>query len=150
VALVCLEAGLGFVGDDYIALEDLGRGDYAGHSLYSTSWVMADHLERFPRLAPHAVYPQRPLNEKTLLLLAQVFPERLLAQAPIRALVLPRITAGSLARVRAASKAEALFALAPSSILLRPGAGAAAFEKLARLVDSETPFRAGTSSSAAI
>jgi hypothetical protein len=136
VALACLEAGLGFVGDDYIALEDVGRGDFAGHSLYSTSWVMADHLKRFSRLAPHAVYPQRPLNEKTLLLLAEVFPDRLFAHAPIRALVLPRITAGSSVSVRPASKAEALFALAPSSILLRPGAGTAAFEKLARLVDS--------------
>lgn len=132
-ALACLETGFDYLGDDYISLEIAQDGSFRGHSLYSATWVMADNLRRFPRLIPHAVYPRRPDQEKTLVLLSHVFPRQLLSHTPIRALVMPRITAGASTRVRPASKAEALFALAPSSILLRPSAGARTLDKLASL-----------------
>jgi hypothetical protein len=136
VALACLEAGFDYVGDDYIALEDCGEG-FAGHALYSATWLTADHLRHFPRLLPHALYPENPSQEKTLVLLAEVCPAgRLLKRAPIRAVVLPRITPGPSVSIRPASKAEALFALAPTSILMRPRTGVATLEKLARLVDA--------------
>jgi hypothetical protein len=68
-------------------------------------------------------------------LLPPVFPGRLATRASIDALVLPRITANPSAQIRPASRAEALFALAPTSILLRPGSGAGTLEKLARLAE---------------
>jgi hypothetical protein len=136
VALACLESGFDYVGDDYIALTESGEGRFAGHALYNATWLMADHLKKFPRFLEHALYPERRSEEKALVLLSQIFPERLLSRAPIRALVLPRITASPAVRVRPASRAEALFALAPSSILLRPNSGAATLEKLTRLVDA--------------
>jgi hypothetical protein len=132
-ALACLEGGFDYLGDDYIGLEASGDGSFQGHSIYSATWLMADHLLRFPRLVPHAIYPQRPDLEKTLAFLPQAFPRQLSCRAPIRALVLPRVTGNSSALLRPASKGEALFALAPSSILLRPSSGAATLDKLACL-----------------
>ena len=133
-ALACLEADFDYLGDDYIGLEAYGDGSFQGHSIYSATWLMADHFRRFPRLMRHAIYPERPQQEKTLALLSQALPRQLCRAAPIRALVLPRITAGS-ARLRRASKPEALFALAPSSILFRPNSGAATLNKLGRLAE---------------
>jgi hypothetical protein len=135
VALACVEAGFDYLGDDYIGLEACEDGAFVGHSLYSATWLMADHFVRFPRLIRHVRYPERPQQEKTLALLSEVFPRQLCRTAPIRALVLPRITAGPSAQLRPASKAEALFALAPSSILLRPKSGAATLNKLGRLAE---------------
>jgi hypothetical protein len=134
-ALACLEAGFDYLGDDYIGLEASGDGSFQGHSIYSATWLMADHLLQFPLLIPHAIYPERPDQEKTLVLLSHVFPQQLSCRAPIGALVLPRITGNSSGHIRPASKAEALFALAPSSILLRPSSGAATLNKLARLAE---------------
>lgn len=135
VALACVEAGFDYLGDDYIGLEACEDGTFLGHSLYSATWLMADHFVRFPRLIRHAIYPERPEQEKTLALLSPAFPQQLCRVAPISALVLPRITANPPARIRPASKAEALFALAPSSILLRPSSGASTLNKLGRLAE---------------
>jgi hypothetical protein len=134
-ALACLDAGFDYLGDDYISLEASQGGSFRGHSLYSATWLMADQLVRFPRLIPHSIYPQRPDQEKTLVLLSQVFPRQLSSYAPIRALVLPRVTGNPSAQIRPASRAEALFALAPSSILLRPSSGALTLDKLAHLAE---------------
>lgn len=134
-ALACLEAGFDYLGDDYIGLEASEDGSFQGHSIYSATWLMANHLLRFPRLFPHAIYPQRPDQEKTLAFLSQAFPRQLSCRAPIRALVLPRINADAPVQIRPASKSEALFALAPSSILLRPSSGAATLNKLAHLAE---------------
>jgi len=132
-ALACLEAGFDYLGDDYIGLEASGDGSFQGYSLYSATWLMADHLLRFPRLIPHAIYPQHPDQEKTLVLLSRTFPRKLSTVASIRVLVLPRITSNPSVQIRPASKAEALLAVAPSSILLRPSSGAGTLNKLARL-----------------
>ena len=133
--LACLEAGFDYLGDDYISLEASRDGSFQGHSIYSATWLMADHLRRFPRLIPHAIYPRRPDQEKTLVFLSQHFLRQLSCRAPIRALVLPRIKANPPVQIRPASKGEALFALAPSSILLRPSAGAATLNKIACLAE---------------
>jgi hypothetical protein len=134
-ALACLEAGFDYLGDDYIGLDASEDSIFVGYRLYTATWLMAHHLVRFPRLIPHAIYPQRPAQEKTLVLLSRMFPRQLSAVASIRALVLPRITSNPSVQIRPASKAEALFALAPSSILLRPGSGPATLNKLARLAE---------------
>lgn len=135
VALACLEAGFDFVGDDYIGLEAREDGGFIGHSLYSATWLMAGHLARFARLIGHASYPERPDEEKTLVLLSRAFPGQLSMRAPIRFLVLPRITGNPSSQMRPAARSEALFALAPSSILLRPNSGAGTLHKLARVAE---------------
>jgi hypothetical protein len=134
-ALACIQAGFDYLGDDYIGLEVCEDRLFVGHSLYSATWLMAEHFARFPRLMRYAIYPQRPDQEKSLAFLSQAFPRQLADCAPIRALVLPRIKADASVQIRSASKGEALFALAPSSILLRPNSGAATLNKLGRLAE---------------
>ena len=134
-ALACIQAGFDYLGDDYIGLEACEDGLFVGHSLYSATWLMADHFARFPQLMRYAIYPERPEQEKTLALLSEVFPRQLCRTATVYALLLPRIVADSVTQIRPATKAEALFALAPSSILLRPNSGAATLNKLGRLAE---------------
>ena len=95
VALACIRAGFGYLGDDYIGLEACAGGHFVGHSLYSATWLMADHFARFPQLMSYAIYPERPEQEKTLALLSEVFPHQLCRTATIYALLLPRIVADS-------------------------------------------------------
>jgi hypothetical protein len=135
VALACIQAGFDYLGDDYIGLEACEDGLFLGHSLYSATWLMADHFAWFPQLMRYAIYPERPAQEKTLALLSEVFPRQLCQTATVYALLLPRIVADSATQIRPATKAEALFALAPSSILLRPNSGAATLNKLGRLAE---------------
>lgn len=134
-ALACVESDFDYLGDDYIGLQRLNDGSFVGYSIYGSTWLMAHHLRRFPGLIPHALYPEHPEQEKTLVPLARVFPGRLVPRAQIRAVVLPRITGASTTRLRQASKGEALFALAPSSMLLLPNSGASALGKLASLAE---------------
>jgi hypothetical protein len=78
-----------------------------------------------------------PYEEKSVILLSQVFPERLQGAVPIRALILPQVVNAPEARFRRASKGEALLALGPSSLLQIPnrGLGACGFNNLAHLVE---------------
>ncbi len=139
-ALACIEGGFSYLGDDYIALERTGDGSFAGHSLYSSTWLMADHIPRFPKLVPHALYAPRPEQEKSLVFLSDVFPHQLATSVPIRAVALPRVTGASSPRVRRASRAEALFALAPKSLILLPSSGAKGWENLVRLAERVPSF----------
>lgn len=134
-ALACVQAGFSYLGDDYIALEATESGSFLGHSLYSSTWLMADHLSCFPRLIPDAIYAQHPEHEKSLALLSQIFPSQLARVAPIRALIIPRVTNAGSARIRPASKGEALFALAPKSLILLPSSRVRALDQLTKLAE---------------
>jgi hypothetical protein len=134
-ALSCLLAGFDYLGDDYISLESLPDGSFAGHSLYGSTWIMSGHSKRFPILTSYLIKPPRPDREKSLIHLSPVFPQRLARVARICVIVLPVVGDGQSSRVRAASKKEALLALAPSSIILLPSSGSNALSRLSQLVD---------------
>ena len=136
-SLACIIAGFGYVSEDYVGLELCDDGSFVGHSLYNSVFLRTDHLERFPQLATHAIRGRLPYEEKSVIILSQLFPERLERAVPIRALVLPRVVTGPAARLRPASKGEALLALGPSSLLQIPnrGLGVYGFNKLACLVE---------------
>jgi hypothetical protein len=131
-------AGLRFLADDYVGLEEKEDGTYVGHSLYSSSHFDPAHLERFPALVPHARPGTLPIEDKSLVLLADVFPGRFAPSATIRAVALPVVRDHEAARIRPARRSEALLRLAPSSILLLPHAGVSGdgFAKMARLLES--------------
>jgi hypothetical protein len=135
-ALACLTAGFDYLGDDYIGLQVLGDLSFVGHTLYNSTWLELDHMARFPLLPPYAIRGNNPSEDKALVLLSQVYPERLVPAAPIRVLALPRIVASNETRSRPASKAEALLALVPTSLFaLHPRPGSRGFQRLAQLVE---------------
>jgi len=137
-AITCACAGFGYLSDDLIGLA-LSDDSFIGHSLYNSTFLEPDHLERFPLLRPHALKGKYPYEKKVLILLAEILSLRLERAARIHAIVLPRVTHGLTSRLRPASKRDALLALAPSSLLVgQRTPGLHGFNKLARLVE-QTP-----------
>ena len=133
-ALSCLCQGFSYLGDDYVGLEEQSDGSFRACSLYSSAHVDREHLRRFPALATAAI--QVSPESKTLVLIPQVFPDRIAATAPLRLLMLPRVTDSPDTRVRPATKGQALMRLAPSSLLWLPHAREAGMDSMARFVDS--------------
>ena len=85
-------------------------------------------------LASHALSGVISWERKRLVHLADLFGGRLARSAPIRLVALPRV-AGPTTRTRPATKAEALLAMAPTSVFeLTPRVGAAGVQRLAALV----------------
>jgi hypothetical protein len=138
-ALACQEAGLGFTSDDYVLVSLSGPPTV--HMAYSTAKVVRESL------GAHDVYRRHFRNlergdEKPMMFMHEVAPERVLRSFPLRAIVVPVIAPRSATRIVAASAAEVLRALAPSSILLFPLAGATAFQRIAALCRAVPCLRA--------
>lgn len=104
---------LRYAGDDYVAVGS-GRAP-AVHSLYCSGKVHPDDLHRLPHLAPALAGGVRP-DEKAVFYVEQAFPGRSIAGFPLRAIVVPRVTERRAARAVPGTRAEALAALAPSTI----------------------------------
>jgi len=136
-SLICLCAGFDYLSEDYIGLERRQDGTFVGHSLYNSVFLETAHLTRFTELMPYAIKGRPPQEEKSVIILSQVFPERLERTAPIRVLVLPRVVDTPTSEFRPASKGEALLALGPSSLLQIPNKelGVRGFDKLVQLVE---------------
>ena len=66
---------------------------------------------------------------------SDVFPSQLARVATIRAVLVPRIRGEATTRLLAASKREALLALAPSSLIHLPNSGARSLDRVARLIE---------------
>jgi hypothetical protein len=133
VALACLAGEFHYLGDDYVALEELVDGSFVGHSVYCSAWLTNDNLLRFPYLISDTIRGRD--QNRNLVILSRSFSDRLACSAPIRTVVLPLVTDKVSSHVRAASKREAILALAPTSILNLPTQGACSLAKMARLVE---------------
>ena len=127
-------AGLSYLGDDFIGLREQSDGSFVGYSLYASGLLDPDHLIRFPTLASHSIPSGSPLDPKSLVLIANLFPERLQRFASIRAIVVPHVTGGPRPESGMTTKAVALLAIAPSSLALQISPSPRALDVLARLV----------------
>ncbi len=78
--------------------------------------------------------PSRPDDDKAVYFLQEHMPDRLLLEADLRAIVIPRRTTAQTAVLSPAPRGAALAALAPSTILQLPAAGAETLERLTELV----------------
>lgn len=138
-ALACQEAGLGFTSDDYVLV--CCRGAPTVHMAYSTAKVVRESLGAHDRYRRHFRNLERS-DEKPMMFMHEVAPQRVLRSFPLRAIVVPVVAQRSSTRIVAASAAEVLRALAPSSILLFPLAGAIAFQRIAALCRAVPCLRA--------
>jgi hypothetical protein len=121
LALAAVERGLRFVGDDYVLLENA-----VAWNIYGTAKVGSE-----------------PGREKTILKIAS---DSLIEALPIRAIVASQITAGR-ARLERVSAAEALLAIAPSTVIQMPFDRGAVVATLADLVRHVPCYRLATGSS---
>ena len=132
--MACLRAGFNFLGEDYVGLEMVADGHFVGHSLYNSLFLETSHLSRFPELTPYIIKGM-PHEEKSLVILSHVFPDRLERCTPIRAVVVPRVVDTPQSQIRLASKGQTLLGLGPSSLIEIPSRGIDGFSKLAQLVE---------------
>lgn len=135
-ALAALCAGMDYLADDYCLLH-VAPGGTTVRSLYASAKVDGAMLARLPQLRERGLVVEGRMDgEKHLLQLASRGGDQLAASRPLRALVLPRVEAGRgpHSATSRATPAEALRALAPSTVFQLGGAGAATTRELARLV----------------
>lgn len=87
-AALALASDLLYAGDDYALVEP--QPSPRVHALYSTTKLNLDTLESMPGLRAALSNPESLGREKALLFLADLFPQQLATQFPLRAIVLPR------------------------------------------------------------
>ncbi len=129
----CLRAGMNYLGDDIIGLQTHSNG-FEGHSLFATCLVAADHLKRFPTLQEHSLPTTQSTTEKTVVFLNEAFHQQIQRSISIKAILLPNIVNRAKTTYRPASKSEALFALAPTSVMFLPRPDQASFNRLSEMV----------------
>jgi hypothetical protein len=132
--LLCLNAGMLYAGDDYCAV------DYAApvcvHSLYNTVKLLPRDLERFPELVPRIWNPQSLVEnspDKATFFLGDLAPDRMSAGFPLRAVLMPRVTAHTDTYLSPCGPAEALAAMAPSTVAQLPNSGQTDMERMAAI-----------------
>jgi serine kinase of HPr protein (carbohydrate metabolism regulator) len=133
--LACLAAGFDFLSDDYVGVQEISDGSFVGHSLFATSVLEPNHLKRFPVFLPDAERTAHEHEVKSFLPLARRHGSQLAMDSPISLILIPHIVDAELTTFRRASKAAALMALAPPSLLSIPRPQVQTFEMLARLVE---------------
>jgi hypothetical protein len=106
------------------------------YCLYSSGKLHRDHLARFPGLAKLAVDPCADQFEKPVIFLGQAGKFAVASRAPLRAILVPIITGQPETTIEPTSAAEALRALAPSTLLQLPNTGPGALQSLAALARS--------------
>jgi len=139
-AFACLGGDLKYIGDDYCLV---GPQSSPGvHSLYSTAKLTHDSLERFPDLAVSLNEARLIADDKLLLFLHPAYSHLLANGISLRTVFVPLIDRGSTAtRIEPISKAEALLALAPSSIFQLSGAGGNEFSFLSEVIEQVECWR---------
>jgi len=89
-ALTCLEAGLEFLGDDYVIVRS--EPTPMVYSLYATAKLNPGDVERYPDLRPLLSKQEVPADEKAVLFLDPRFRAQLRLELPIEAIAIPRVT----------------------------------------------------------
>lgn len=132
VTVACLDTNLLYAGDDYVLVSS-GPVPFV-YSLYNSAKLEPEHLVKtFPRLS--SLVSNSADDEKALLFLQHANHSVKLASGfPIRAVVRPRITNGSNARLLRLSSASALAAIAPSTVFQLRWAGQRDFQAMSELV----------------
>ncbi len=131
-ALACLDAGLGFAGDDYCLIEP-GEPPQV-HGLYLSA--KADAKAALLLRGLRAALTDSPLQTegKSVVFADGVRPEAVRTGFPLHGIIVPRLAGGSTGRLTPLSPAAALLALAPSTLLQMPGQRADGLARLAAIV----------------
>jgi hypothetical protein len=133
-ALSCLESDMGHIGEDYCLVAE-GKPPVVA-SLYNSAKVEAEAIERLPDA--RSLVASMPVKEgdKALLDIHRNRPGKMMRSAPLRAVLLPRITGRPETVVEPSSAGAAMAAVAPSTMLQLPGNGAQAMRLLSSVVTS--------------
>jgi hypothetical protein len=133
-ALSCLGSDMRHIGEDYCLLAAGEPPTVA--SLYSSAKVEAEAIERLP--GAHELVASMPieLGDKALLDIHRHRPEKMMRSAPLKAILVPRITGRPETTVEPSSAGAAMAAVAPTTMLQLPGNGPSAMRLLSSVVQS--------------
>jgi len=120
-ALACRRAGFGFLGDDYVVVRP--GPEPTVHSLYATAKLDGASLDRFPELRGLVINPGHREDHKAVIRLHPDPEGRLRLEAPLRAVLLPRVRDGESTTVLPADPDEVLHAARFTTMAQLPYAG---------------------------
>ena len=122
-ALLCAAAGMQYAGDDYCLIDPARAW---AHSLYNTGKLKGpEDYARLPQLKGLSTNPdsfERGGDGKGVYFLDAIWPDRVVAGMPLRAIVVPRVTGQAASSVEPCSAFDALVAMLPSTVAQLPAA----------------------------
>ncbi len=131
-SLACLNAGLGFLGDDMCVIETGDSGDRPiVHSLFCSAKLDAPDTARFPALEPALAHGSGPGWEKSVYLFDRHFERGVVRAAPLAGVAIPRRDAGSAVLL---SPRQGFLAMAPNTAFQLPGAAQASIAGVKEIV----------------
>jgi hypothetical protein len=137
-ALSSLASGLQYAGDDYVGVQ-LGSEPRVV-SLYCSGKLEPSHARLFAHLPPASFVGDGGLEEKSVFYVGKRFPDQMCEGFPLRAIIAPRVQ-GSAPRIYPLPAAQALAALAPSTLLQLVPGGQQALTAMAGLLKRVPAFR---------
>jgi hypothetical protein len=120
-ALAWLLAGGDFAGDNYVLVDLDAPGGPAAAAIYTTAKADPNAISMLPELEPVTRAGDETLHGKHLLDVRDLRPDQPGGPIRITAIVIPQVSEVATPTVRPVSRASALKALAPSSLLQLPG-----------------------------
>ena len=138
-SLSSLGAGLRYLSDDYVLVEDLQSP--VAWSLYRTAKLFQSDLESFPHLADTVGDISFANSDKAIMYLGPTHLSQADSGFPIGAILLPTVVDSGKTRLTEVSAATCLSAMAPSTMLQLRGSGHPDFERLGRLACRVPSYR---------
>ncbi|NJN82953.1 MAG: hypothetical protein HC802_12190 [Caldilineaceae bacterium] len=131
-ALACLRAGMFYLSDDFCAVQ--ADPPPKVYSLFGSAKLHVNDLERLPFLRSEVSNPHELPEYKAVFFLNKSFPNQVVAEMPLRVILLPRLSGRSQTTWEDASRGAAHRALAEVTLNYLPGAGRTTFQIIAQLV----------------
>ncbi len=131
-ALACLAAGLDFAAEDSCLLES-GDPPWV-HGLYVSAKGDARTAELLPSFTEEFTRSTCMVDGESVVYADRVRPAGITTGFPLRGIIVPRLTGGSISRVSPIGPAAALRALAPSTLMQMPGDRAGGLHRMAAVV----------------
>ncbi|WP_130471097.1 hypothetical protein [Candidatus Magnetaquicoccus inordinatus] len=132
-SLSCLEEGLGYVGDDFVLTGLPEATNPLTSSLYHWGKLTRDGMRRLPSLAQLSLPMRQADQEKAIVSVLDCWPERVMRQATLRAIMIPQLHDAEESWLHPSSAGAALRALAPTTLMTLSGGGAQTMRKLRAL-----------------
>jgi hypothetical protein len=138
-ALACLDAGLGFLGDDMCIIEP---GDPPiVHSLFCSAKLDVPDTARFPALSAALVHGSGPEWEKAVYLFDRHLAHAMARRAPLIGVAIPR--RGQTGHAARLSARQGFLAMAPNTVFQLPGAALAACAGVKEVVSKVPVYTVG-------
>jgi hypothetical protein len=128
-ALACIGSSIGYAGDDYCLVSM--EGSPRVHALYGSGKADPASVARLPNLRSDFAASTLQGEGKSVIFVAK---EAIVGSFPLRAIVAPMVAADTNGRLDPLSKAEALRAVAPTTLFQMPGDRRESLSRLTTLV----------------